>query len=185
MRKRILDEPIDILSLDEAVYRVKTALLHSKQLKIITLNPEMIVNATKSLEFQAAINNSDLIVADGTGIERGALLQLTDPRTASAVTAIRQNLAGIAAVEKVASDGSTRLAVYRSGIFDMVASGALIGVGNPVMAAGDTAAVNANKVILAAGAALSGATVLGYALETAADGEVFQVLVDIGTGATV
>ena len=68
MRKRILDEPIDILSLDEAVYRVKTALLHSKQLKIITLNPEMIVNATKSLEFQAAINNSDLIVADGTGI---------------------------------------------------------------------------------------------------------------------
>lgn len=130
-------------------------------------------------------NPVDFTVADGTGIEKGALLQLTDPRTASAVTAIRQPLAGIAAVEKVASDGSTRLSVYRKGVFDMVASGALIVAGNPVMAAGDTAAVNANKVIIAVGASLSGAAVLGYALESAADGEVFQVLVDVGSGATL
>lgn len=63
-------------------------------------------------------------VADGTGIAKGALLQLTDPRTASAHSGIDQPIVGVAAAEKVASDGSTSLAVYTNGIFDITAAAA-------------------------------------------------------------
>ena len=68
MRKRILDQPIDIATFDEAIYLAKTAIINSRQFKIITLNPEMVVNAVKNFEFQAAINNANFIVPDGTGI---------------------------------------------------------------------------------------------------------------------
>lgn len=68
MRKQVLNQPIDTFTLNEAAYLARGAFLNPKQLKIITLNPEMIVNATKDIEFQAAINNANLIVPDGTGI---------------------------------------------------------------------------------------------------------------------
>jgi N-acetylglucosaminyldiphosphoundecaprenol N-acetyl-beta-D-mannosaminyltransferase len=68
MRKRLLDQPIDTLNLTQATYFAKMALLNPKQLKIITLNPEMIVNAEKKIEFQAALNNANMVIADGTGI---------------------------------------------------------------------------------------------------------------------
>lgn len=118
-------------------------------------------------------NPIDFICADGTGIEKGTLLQLTDPRTASAVTAIGQKIAGIAAREKVANDGRTRIAVYRRGIFDMLLSGAC-SVGDTVAAEG-----NDNQVIKGN---YSGASNIGTALETGTDGEVIQVYVDIGLG---
>ena len=117
----------------------------------------------------------DFTVADGTGIEKGALLQLTDPRTASAATAATQKIAGIAAREKVASDGRTQLAVFRRGIFDMVASGAIL-VGAAV-----TACETANHVLSAAVTA-SGAAIIGHALETAAADEVIQIAVNVGAG---
>ncbi len=67
MRKRVLNQPIDTFALDEVAYLVKSAFLNPKQLKIVTLNPEMIVNAMNNIELQAAINNANLIVPDGTG----------------------------------------------------------------------------------------------------------------------
>ena len=68
MRKRVLNQPIDTFTLDEVAFFAKMALSNPKQLKIVTLNPEMIVNAIKNIELQAAINNANLIVPDGTGI---------------------------------------------------------------------------------------------------------------------
>lgn len=68
MRRKILNQPVDILDLDEATQIARDAFTNSKQLKIITLNPEMIINALTNLEFQAMINSSHLIVPDGTGI---------------------------------------------------------------------------------------------------------------------
>ena len=68
MRKRILNQPIDIISMDDAAHLTRMSLIHPRQFKIITLNPEMVVNAAKDFEFQAAINNAQLIVPDGTGI---------------------------------------------------------------------------------------------------------------------
>lgn len=68
MRKRVLNQPIDTFTLDEVAFFAKMALSNPKQLKIVTLNPEMIVNAMKNIELQAAINNANLIIPDGTGI---------------------------------------------------------------------------------------------------------------------
>ena len=120
----------------------------------------------------------DFIVADGTGIEKGTILKITDPRTAIIVSGTADKLAGIAAREKVANDGRTRLAVFRRGIFDMQASGA-INVGDAVEAVGASGSVNQVKI---AAATSSGASILGTALETASDAEVIQILVNIGAG---
>lgn len=120
----------------------------------------------------------DFIVADGTGIEKGTILKLADPRTASASSANGDVLAGIAAREKVASDGRTRLAVYRRGIFDMLASGAIT-VGKTVYSCG---AHGINQVAQVGYHQYSGSQILGTALETATDGEVIQILVNVGTG---
>lgn len=115
---------------------------------------------------------ADFTVADGTGIEKGTLLKLTDPRTAIASSAAGDVMAGIAAREKIASDGRTRLAVCRRGDFDLIASGAVL-AGHPVMSAGHHNYVK----LLSSG--YSGASIIGYALETASDGEVIQVRVNL------
>lgn len=124
-------------------------------------------------------NAIDFTVADSTGIEKGALLALTDPRTAIAPTSAGQVLAGIAAREKVANDTRTRLGFYRRGVFDMVCSGAVT-LGAPVIASGDTNFPNTIKGLTTTNA--SGASVLGHALETGSDAEVIQVYVNIGAG---
>lgn len=68
MRERILNQPVDTINIDEASHLARMALANSRQFRITTLNPEMVVNATNNFEFQAAINNSHLIVPDGIGI---------------------------------------------------------------------------------------------------------------------
>lgn len=109
-------------------------------------------------------NPVDYIVADGTAITKGALLKMTDPMTAIASTTEAAACAGIAARDKVASDGHIRLAVYNSGTFRMTACGAIV-VGNAVMAAGvDNLVKQAPPAFTACGA-----VVLGYAKETIAD----------------
>jgi hypothetical protein len=102
--------------------------------------------------------------ADGTGIEKGAILKLADPYTVSLGVALNDVVGGIAAEEKVASDGKTKIGVYRSGIFKCTVSGSVT-VGDPLVmdtnAAGNdlqTAAVNAEQIV-------------GIALETATDNE--------------
>lgn len=121
------------------------------------------------------LDTIDFTVADGTGIEKGTLLKLTDPRTASASDTEGEALAGIAAREKVASDGRTRLAVHRRGIFDMYASGAIV-VGHAVISAGVANEVKSAPVTA------SGASILGRALETATDQETIQIDVNVGAG---
>ena len=117
-------------------------------------------------------NPIDFTVADGTGIPKGTLLKLTDPRTAIAASGGGDMIAGIAAVEKVASDGQTRISVWRKGVFDMLSDGT-IAIGGPVMADGTD-----NQVITST-TATSGAKTLGTALETAADGDTFLVDLNI------
>lgn len=83
-------------------------------------------------------NQGDPIVynCDNTlGILKGAILQLTDNRTAAA-SAGDKVVAGIAAMEKVASDGSTTISCYTNGIFDLVDSGAGGAVGLSVVLGG-------------------------------------------------
>jgi hypothetical protein len=113
--------------------------------------------AVLRIETELPIN---FIVADGAGIERGALLKETTPMTASAANGTNDIIAGIAAREKIASNGQTRLAVYRKGVFLMYASGNIT--------AGDTVGSVAswpNYVISSFSTALSGNKVVGHALQ--------------------
>ena len=72
-----------------------------------------------------------------------SLLKLSDPRTASQNDTLGAPSAGIASMQKSATDQSTSISVYTQGVFDMICSGAIT-VGVPVMAA-----LEANYVILA------------------------------------
>ena len=115
-------------------------------------------------------------VADGTAIVKGQLLKLTDPRTASLSAGANDMIAGIAARDKVASDGLTELAVYRTGWFDMFASGA-IAIGDGVVASATGTYPN---YVSSAVAATSGAILIGTALEAGTNGE--QILIDLHVG---
>ena len=112
-------------------------------------------------------------VANATGIEKGALLAMTDPMTAILVSADgTEAIAGVAAEEKIASDGKTKIGVYRRGIFKMLAGGAIT-VGESVISNGSTLA---NEVITAA---VNSENIVGIALETVADTETFLVELNI------
>ena len=117
----------------------------------------------------------NFVVGNGTGIEKGALLKLADPMTASSANGLNDVLAGIAASEKIASDGKTGLGVFRRGVFRMTASGAIT-VGDPVGSiATFTNMVQSQKATLT----LSGARTLGTALETVTSG---AILIDVNVG---
>ena len=78
---------------------------------------------------------------------------------------------GIAAAEKVINDGSTTLAVYTNGIFDIKDSGSGCTVGTAV------AVMGANLIGTAIAADLLNGSIVGKALETASASEVISTLV--------
>lgn len=107
-------------------------------------------------------------VADGAGIEKGSILKLSDPMTAAVTTGDTDACAGIAAEEKVASDGNTKLAVYRRGIFRGYAGAAGVTAGMGIIT--DTGTGAANELVVAD---VNSEHLVGIALETATDGETF------------
>jgi len=109
-----------------------------------------------------------MTVADGAGIEKGSILKLTDPNTAAVTTGDTDVCAGVAAEEKVASDGKTKLAVYKRGIFRGFAGAGGVTVGDALIT--DTATGAANEL---ATADVNSENIVGRALETAADTESF------------
>ena len=112
-----------------------------------------------------------MTVADGVGIEKGALLVLSDPMTAATATAAANLIiAGVAAEEKIASDGRTKISVYRRGVFKCTAGGAIT-VGDPL----ETSAGAVNEVIKSTPAASGSQNVIGVALETASDADTLLV----------
>lgn len=115
-------------------------------------------------------------VADGTGIEKGTLLVLSDPNTAaaSASDAAAATVAGIAATEKVANSGITKLAVHRDGEFKVYLSGTCT-VGDPLAyLSGSTYANYVNSVVNTV--LLSGTKIIGEALETGTAGEQIRMI---------
>lgn len=107
-------------------------------------------------------------VADGTGIEKGSVLKLADPMTASVADGDGDPVAGIAAEEKVADDGKTTLAVYREGIFKGYAGAAGVTAGMGIITDASTGA--ANELV---DADVNSEHIVGVALETATDGQTF------------
>lgn len=68
-------------------------------------------------------------VATGTAIPKGTLMYIeSSPQTAKASSGDGQAFAGIASVEKTATDGVTKIALWTNGIFDLYsASGCTLG----------------------------------------------------------
>ena len=111
-------------------------------------------------------------VADGAGIEKGTVLKMTDPMTAAAATADNDVFAGIAAEEKIASDGKTKIGVYRGGIFRMI-----IEAGNTTVVGNDCTIKGTNTIGTYTTLDDEKGYVVGQALETGAAGE--SVLVQL------
>lgn len=109
-----------------------------------------------------------MTVADGTGIEKGAILKLTDPNTAATTTGDTDACAGIAKTEKIASDGKTKLAVFKRGIFKGFAGAAGVTAGCGIITDSNTGA--ANELV---NADVNSENIVGRALGTAADTESF------------
>lgn len=89
--------------------------------------------------------------ADGTGIAKGTAMTHSDNRTVVAHSAENESFAGVAAHEKVASDGSTSIALYTCGIFECTDNGWDVTLGkraklyNAANAIGEAAATNLLK----------------------------------------
>jgi len=122
--------------------------------------------------------NTGFTCGASTQISKGTLLKLTDSRTASKADAATAAAgtgvpgAGIAALEKKASDNSTEITVWKQGIFDLVSSGAAI-VGDPAVFVADGYVARAQKGQEAS------VGIVGRYLETAADGETVEVQIDL------
>lgn len=129
---------------------------------------EAVLLVEKSLPVNYTIDNA-------TGIEKGTILKLSDPNTAAAADTIGNAVAGIAYGEKIASNGQTMLGVYESGTFKVLASGAIV-AGQAVQSAGPL------NYVMAAAVTSSGAQIMGYAKETAADDETFRMELKTGVG---
>ncbi len=86
MRKTVLDIPIDWISYEEAIRKIAQFVLTDKPHQITTINPEFIVESQKNSEFKKVLQNSDLSLADGTGI---VLTQRLNDRLGSKPTFLR------------------------------------------------------------------------------------------------
>lgn len=111
--------------------------------------------------------------ADGATIEKGALLILTDPATVATTTGDTDAIIGIAAAEKIANDGQTKIPVYLRGIFRGVAGAAGTTAGQGLIS--DTGTGTANELV---NADVNSEHIVGRALETATDRETFLFLLD-------
>lgn len=106
--------------------------------------------------------------ADGTTILKGTLLELTTPRTVVANSDADRPFVGIAAMEKVADDGTTSISVYTHGIFQIMvlAGGTQAEIGDGVSLTNTE-----NQVSLSDTLDNEKGYEVGYAIETIAVGE--------------
>ena len=111
---------------------------------------------------------------DDLALEKGAFVKLSDDRTISGGTLLSQPCAGIVAREKIAGDGRTQVAVFRNGIFDALASGAILD-GEALQMAADGYIQSG-----AVGTTInSGAVWIGHAIQAGADAERIQFQLEL------
>jgi hypothetical protein len=108
--------------------------------------------------------------AEATTIAKGTLLEVTDPRTVIANTNDNAPVVGIAAAEKVGGDGSTTIAVYTNGIFDM-----LTDAGTDSAGAALANSATENTLQTADASDMIQGSYVGYLLEEAGNAEVAAV----------
>lgn len=138
----------------------------------------MALEWTIDTELEPAVS---FTVADNAGIEKGSLMELSDPMTVTVNNGNIDGIIGVAAEEKVANDGKTKIGVYMRGIF-ICTAGASITVQDLLM---NNAAAGAVNEVIPATAAADGAQIFAIALETAADTDTLKVLLNVGIGGSV
>ena len=106
--------------------------------------------------------------ADGTGIEKGAILKIADPMTVSVAGTDNDAVIGIAKNEKIANDGNTTIAVYLTGIFKGTAGASGCTAGDFLII--DSSTGDDNEIVVADATSVN---ILGRALETATDLQTF------------
>lgn len=107
--------------------------------------------------------------ANATAIAKGAILKIADPNTVSIAGTDNDAVIGIAAEEKIASDGNTQIGVYLRGIFKGTAGAAGVTAGDGVIS--DASTGDDNELVTADA---TSANCLGLALETATDLQTFK-----------
>lgn len=125
----------------------------------------MALEATLDVQYMPPVQ---FTCADGTGIEKGALLTLSDPATVATTTGDTDPIVGIAAQEKIANDGRTKIAVHVMGIFRGYAGAAGVTAGQAIIS--DTGTGAANELV---NADVNSEHIVGRSLETATDGQTF------------
>ena len=110
--------------------------------------------------------------ADGAGIEKGAVLEINDDATVTTTNGDSDKIVGIAANEKIASDGVVKIGVYLRGVFIGFAGTDGVTVGRAIRM--DSAAA-ANEFSVASA---NEEGIVGTAWATAADGEKFKFLLN-------
>lgn len=65
----VLNCPINLCQVSEALALVQNSIKKGESFQIVTINPEMIMNAQNNQEFLEIIKNSDLNIPDGVGVE--------------------------------------------------------------------------------------------------------------------
>jgi len=111
--------------------------------------------------------------ADGTGIPKGSILEISDPKTVTITNGDVDKIIGIAAEEKIASDGKTTIGVYMRGVFKGFAGAAGVTVGRAIQT--DTGTGAANELVVCDANAEG---IIGTALETATDTQSFLFLLN-------
>ena len=103
-------------------------------------------------------------VANGAAIPKGTICEVEDLMTA-AVSEADDRVAGVAASEKIASDGKVKLGCFREGFFKGTASGSI--------SIGDTIALSGSNLLKVATNANVSSETVGVAMEAVSDGETF------------
>lgn len=115
-------------------------------------------------------------VATGTAIAKGTLMILSSsPQTATASTGDGEFFCGISAVEKTATDGVTQLACITHCIAELTAGTGATTFGQPQKLSGANLVIDADDDTIA-----NKMEVVGYSLETVADGAQGAVLINVG-----
>ena len=112
-----------------------------------------------------------MTISNAAAVEKGTVMALTDPLTVAASTADNDIFGGIAAEEKIASDGKTKIGVYFGGIFKMKVSATASTVGKAQVIKGANTIGDYTTLDGELG------YVIGKALETGANTETILVFV--------
>ena len=108
-----------------------------------------------------------MVCALATTIEKGAVLKMTDGMVAVLADGDNDIVAGIAAEEHIANEGTT-IAVYRGGIFRGYAGSAGVTVGSAIITDAGTGA--SNELV---NADVNSENIVGTSFETKTDGNQF------------